>query len=125
MSELDVGYGKHKLTRDVAEVVVLHLTPTAARDVRQQLEQSKADIDAFKQQVLSGKADMESCVSHWSHFERSLEGVSSWLTETERRLNSEPAQLTDLPEKRAEADKFRVITLSHTCTNLYERCQTW
>ena len=100
-----------KLTSDLGDKVIPHLTSASAREVRQQLELNKNDVDNLKQDLNKTKVRLESSLAEWAIFERSYEVLSTWVADTERRLASDTEPKTDLAEKRAQLDKFKVTNL--------------
>ena len=111
MTQVDFGSGKLRSTSDLADKVIPTLSTQGSREIRENLEQSRTRLDQIKKDLASTKVGLENSISQLTQFERSLQQLSNWVKDTEIQVRSDTDLKTDLPEKKAHMEKFRVSEL--------------
>ena len=108
MSQVDLGSGKLRSTSDLADKVIPALSTSGSREIRENLEHSRKRLDDLKKGLASSKAELETSIGQLTQFERSLQQLSNWVKDTEIQVRSDTDLKTDLPEKKAHMEKFKV-----------------
>ncbi|XP_076463745.1 nesprin-1-like isoform X2 [Babylonia areolata] len=111
---LDHGHSLLRSLLDSAEKTLPSTNPKGCQVIRQETESAKTDYENILTELSQVKRNLEAALSHWDDYDRLYQQLVDWVTDTERRLASDPELKSDLPEKRSCLEKYKALQVDIT-----------
>ena len=81
--------------------------PPGRKQIERECDSLRHDWDKFITQITSTKSSLEESLLSWQQFDKSFDGLSKWLKETESQLTDYQMK-SSLAEKKVQVEKFKV-----------------
>lgn len=106
---LETGQNKLRYTLELKEKVILNTEKTGAAKIQEDTENLKAELDRLFSDVDELRMKLGNQVSQLEDFKKNLKMLTDWLDETESKAKSTDIIMSDLGEKKALLERFKIL----------------
>lgn len=110
---LDNGLQQLNHTCDLGQKVKQRSPPEGKEKVDQEMSEMKRDWEKMNQDISNCSAKLDAQLIKWASYEDLRTVLLKWLTEVETELKMGAEPKTELVEKKAQLEKFKVFNSTY------------
>jgi hypothetical protein len=108
---MDQGHNFLRTVMETSERTLPNTNTRGCQIIRQEADGAKTEYENLLTEMSQAKRSLESALTSWGDFDRNYEQFHAWLTGMESKVRSDPELKADLPEKRSNLEKFKVLNV--------------
>ncbi|CAL1544282.1 unnamed protein product [Lymnaea stagnalis] len=108
-ASMDDGLQKVNYVCDQAEKILPHTSLEGKKLIEEQVTELTTEWEELNQAIADCTAMLEGVQQRWHEYEQYYGGLVKWLADTEHVLRAMPEPYAQLPERKAQLDKYKII----------------
>jgi flagellar biosynthesis chaperone FliJ len=102
--------------QQAVDALLPSLSPSGKNHVQQDMQTLKQGCASLKSQLDSSLKSHETCRLTWEEFNKELNTLAEWITQTLESLQEKPIKKSTVEEKKDSLDELQVYCIVHQCS---------
>ena len=91
-----------------SERTIPNTHPSGSLVIREETEAMKTAYENLRLATAQTKVNLEQAKTQWTDFSQQQEQLTTWMDDSHAKLKVEPPQVSELAEKKAQLEKYKV-----------------